>query len=221
MSRDRIPWWVEPASALGAILLRVLGATWRLDRSGLEAIHARFTSGEGCIFALWHARLLPLAFTHRGQDVAFLVSRHRDGELIARIIERMGYVTARGSSTRGAEEGLVDMLRLAEAGHSLGITPDGPRGPAEQMKPGLVWLASRTGLPILPVTSAARASKVLRSWDRFRVPYPFARVMVAYGEPIRVPPGLAGEALEPWRERAERALREHSEAVSRRAGETA
>ena len=221
MSGGRFPWWLEPASGAGALLIRLLGATWRADLSGLGPCDAAIARGQRCIFALWHARLLPLVWTHRGRGVAVLVSRHRDGELITRIIERLGYVTARGSSTRGGEEGLMEMLRMAEEGRVLCITPDGPRGPAGRVKPGLLYLASRSGLPIVPVAAAARSSRVLRSWDRFRIPHPFARLVAACGDPIAVPPGLEGGALEAWRVRVEEALAAHTAKVAALAGETA
>ena len=219
MSGGRYPWWLEPAATAGAVLVRLLGATWRVDRRGLAGFDSAIARGERCIFAFWHARLLPLAWTHRGRGAAVLVSRHRDGELIARIVERLGYVTARGSSTRGGEEGVMEMLRQAERGKLLGITPDGPRGPALTLKPGIVYLASRSGLPIVPVAAAARRSWKLRSWDGFRVPRPFTRVVVAYGEPIAIPPGLEGAALESWRARVEEALATHTESVRVRAEE--
>jgi lysophospholipid acyltransferase (LPLAT)-like uncharacterized protein len=221
MKQRRYPWWLEPAAAAGAMLVRALGATWRVDRSGLATFDAALAQGQRCIFALWHARLLALAWTHRGRGVVVLVSRHRDGQLITRIIERLGFATSRGSSTRGGEEGVMDMLRKAEAGRLLAITPDGPRGPAGTLKPGLVYLASRSGLPIVPVAAASRSCWRLRSWDRFRVPRPFTRVVVAYGDPIAVPPGLEGATLEAWRSRVEQMLEGHTAAVRARAGETA
>lgn len=205
----RYPWWIEPAAFGGAALLRLLGATWRITRIGSVAEYdARLAKGERCIYALWHARLLSLVFTHRGRGAAVLVSRHRDGELIARIIEKLGYATARGSSTRGGEEGLRELLDWAERGRLLAITPDGPRGPAERVKAGLVFLASRTGYPIVPVASAARPAWRLRSWDGFRVPRPFARVLIAYGPPIPVPPDLDRDALEGTRLAVETAIAE-------------
>ena len=220
MKERRYPWWLEPAAAAGAMVVRALGATWRVDRSGLQAFDAAIAEGRRCIFALWHARLLPLVWTNRGRGAVVLVSRHRDGQLIARIVERLGYATSRGSSTRGGEEGVMDMLRKAEEGRLLAITPDGPRGPAGTLKPGIVYLASRTGLPIVPVAAASRSCWRLRSWDRFRIPRPFARVVVAYGDPIAVPPGLEGEALEAWRARVEQALAAHTAGVRARAGES-
>ena len=221
MSRGRFPWLLEPAAAGGALLLRALGATWRVDRSGLAELDAAIARGQRCIFAFWHARLLPLVWTHRGRGIVVLVSRHRDGELITRVIERMGFATARGSSTRGGEEGVMGMLRQAEEGRLLAITPDGPRGPAERLKPGLVYLASRTGLPVVPVATASRHEYRLRSWDRFRVPRPFTRIVVAYGEPIPVPKGVEGSALESWCERIQQALERHTALVAARAGEEA
>jgi lysophospholipid acyltransferase (LPLAT)-like uncharacterized protein len=168
--------------------------------------YARVAKGEACIFALWHSRILPLTFTHRGLGVAVLISRHRDGELIARMVEHLGYVTARGSSTRGGGEGAREMLTFAERGRALAVTPDGPRGPKEVVKIGLVYLASRSGLPVIPVGASASREWRLRSWDGFRIPQPFSRLVVAYGESIEVPPELEGEALEPWRERIERGV---------------
>ncbi len=220
--RERVPrhpWWMGPAATLGAVLLRVLGATWRIDRRGLARFDARIAAGERCLFAFWHARLLPLVFTHRNRGIVVLISRHRDGELIARIIEKLGFRTARGSSTRGGEEGARELLRFDEQGLLLGIAPDGPRGPAETVKPGLAWIASRTALPVVPVASAARSAWVFRSWDRFRVPKPFTRVVVSYGDPISIPAAADAEALEVWRLRLDDALAGITRQVRERAGE--
>jgi hypothetical protein len=217
---SRAPWWMGPASLAGAGFIRTLGATWRIEASGFETWVDGPMRGGRCIFALWHARLLPLAYTHRGRGVVLLVSRHRDGEIIARVIQRLGYLTVRGSSTRGGEASLRAMVALAP-GHSLGITPDGPRGPREQLKPGVVALASLTGLPVVPVAAADSGAWVLRSWDGFRVPRPFARIVVAHGEPIHVPPSLSAAETEGWRLRVESALHEHTRLVRERAGEAA
>lgn len=215
MSGRGYPWWMSIASAAAAGLVLTLGATWRIRRLRVAEQDARLDRGERCIFAFWHARLLPLVFTHRHRSIAVLISRHRDGELIARIIGRLGFLTGRGSSTRGGEEGVRDMLRHAREGRLLAITPDGPRGPAEHVKAGLVYLASRSGLPVIPVASAASRAWRLDSWDRFRVPGPFARVVVGYGAPIAIPAGLADEDLEPWRARIEGAIGELTDEVDR------
>ena len=209
------------ATLAGSALVLALGRTWRITYLGVREHDRRLAAGERCIFAFWHARMLPLVFTHRRRGIAVLVSRHRDGELIAGTIARLGYVTARGSSTRGGEEGLREMLALGARGRFLGISPDGPRGPAERVKPGLVYLASRTGFPVVPVAAAARSAWVFRSWDRFRVPRPFTRVVVAHGAPLAIPPALTESEAAAWRERVEAALGALLREVAAAAGETA
>ncbi|TMQ71062.1 MAG: DUF374 domain-containing protein [Candidatus Eisenbacteria bacterium] len=208
MTRGRHPWWMPWAAPAAAGLVLLLGATWRVVRLRVHERDAILGRGERCIFAFWHARLLPLVFTHRGRAIAVLISQHRDGELIARIILALGFLTGRGSTTRGGDEGIRDMLNHAEARRLLALTPDGPRGPAERVKPGVVYLASRTGFPVIPVATAARPAWVLGSWDHFRIPWPFARVVIAYGEPIAVPRSLDEAAVEAWRVRIEGGIRE-------------
>jgi hypothetical protein len=219
MSESRVPWWVGPAAWFGALVLRVLGRTWRLTRVGVEEHDAVVAGGQRCIYTFWHGRMLPLVWYHRGCGVAVLVSRSRDGELIARMAEWLGYVTARGSSHRGGREGALEMLEWAERGRRLAVTPDGPRGPAEVVKPGLVWMAARTGYRVLPVASAATRAWVARSWDGFRIPLPFARVVIAYGTAIELPRDLDEASGEQWRRRLEEALRAATEDARRRAGE--
>jgi lysophospholipid acyltransferase (LPLAT)-like uncharacterized protein len=212
-------WWFPVATLAGAAALQLLGGTWRLRRTNTAAYDARRAEGERCIYALWHARMLPLIYAYRGLDVAALVSRSRDGELIAGVIERIGYVAARGSSSRGGQQGFNELVRFAEQGRSLTITPDGPRGPREVVKPGLVRLASLTGLPVLPVASACRRAWVLRSWDGFRVPRPFSEVLISYGEPLEVPRDLDEANVETWRRRLEEALRANTDRLALEAGE--
>ena len=222
MSRHGHPWWLGPAAVLGGALVLALGATWRVRHVGTEAAGAARARGERWIFALWHSRLLALTYTHRRWDAAVLISRHRDGELIARLVQRLGFVTARGSSTRGGGEGARALMRHVEQGRLTAITPDGPRGPARRVKPGLIWLASRSGLPIVPAAAAASAEWRLRSWDGFRVPRPFARVLIGYGPPIAVPADLDEAGAETWRERVQAALDELTDGLDRRvAGQVA
>jgi lysophospholipid acyltransferase (LPLAT)-like uncharacterized protein len=206
VTANAYPWWTGPGAATAVGALRVLGATWRVSWVRADERAARIARGERCIFAFWHSRILPLAYAHRGRDVGALISQHRDGELIARVVERLGYRAARGSSTRGGDEGVREMLAFAEDGRLIALTPDGPRGPAERVKPGLVYLASRTGWPVVPVGCGISSAWVLRSWDRFRIPRPFARVAVVYGETFAVPGGLDDASTETWRARLENAL---------------
>jgi len=184
VTRSRHPWWLPLAAVFGAGLLRAIGATWRFTVSDAPEYKAALARGERFVYAAWHSALLPLAVFHRNEGIAVLVSRHLDGEVIARVSERLGFVTARGSSTRGGEAGVRGMLAWAGRDRHIAVTPDGPRGPAEQVKPGALYLAERTGRRMVPIAMAAHPVRLLRSWDRFRVPLPFARVLVAHGAPF-------------------------------------
>jgi lysophospholipid acyltransferase (LPLAT)-like uncharacterized protein len=154
------------------------------------------------VYALWHEHLLPLAALHAHQGAAVLVSQHRDGEILARIMTRWGYLPARGSSTRGGEEGLRLMVRAGLAGRPIAFTPDGPRGPARRCKPGVVRAAAETGLPIIPVGVAATHARRLGSWDRFLLPMPWSTIFLSYGPPLVVR-GMSEDDLSVWTARVE------------------
>ncbi|MFQ5889899.1 MAG: lysophospholipid acyltransferase family protein [Gemmatimonadota bacterium] len=188
---------IRLAELLGAPTARMLGATWRfreLDAAGEPG--PAVTRLRPAIYAMWHGQLLPLAVLQRGQGAAVLVSRHRDGEILARILARLGYTAVRGSSSRGGAQGLREMIDLGRAGRPLAFTPDGPRGPARGCKAGVVHAAIATGLPIVPAAAAPSRGWRANSWDRFLLPVPGATVYVSYGEPLRLPreadPGQVG-----------------------------
>ena len=198
---------VPVVALLAEAAARPLAASWRwrapTGGGGLRRVSPPLAL-EPAIYALWHEHLLPLAFAHRGEGVTALVSGHRDGEILTRVLRRLGHRAARGSSTRGGEEGLEAMLEAAEEGHPLAFTPDGPRGPARRCKPGVVRAAAATGLPVVPLSAAASGGRRRGGWDRFLLPGPFARVVVARGEPLEVPRDLAGARRrqgDPGRER--------------------
>jgi lysophospholipid acyltransferase (LPLAT)-like uncharacterized protein len=172
----------------------------------MEEQDRRIAGGEPCIFAFWHSGILALTYAHRNRGAGVLISRHRDGELISRVVRRLGFRTARGSSTRGGAGGLREMIAFLDRGHIVAVTPDGPRGPAERVKPGLVYLASRTGRPVVPAASAAGAEWRLNSWDGFRIPKPFARVIVGYGAPVHIPEGIDSDHVLQWQERLTQAV---------------
>lgn len=199
--RPHYPWWIAPLAWVAAGAMGALGASWTVRRIGTDLVDARIAAGEPCIFAFWHARLLPLVFTHRGRSIVVLSGWHRDAELMVRVLRRFGFLSARGSSSRGVGSGMREMLRQAKRLRPVAITPDGPRGPIEEVKPGLVTMASHIGFPIVPVATAASREWRLRSWDSFRVPRPFARVIVAYGDPIPVPPRIGDAEVGAWCDR--------------------
>ncbi len=141
------------------------------------------------IVAFWHGRmfLLPFALKEFSDKVAILISRHRDGELIANIVEKLGFKTVRGSTGKGkgGERAFLQMLKLLKEGYCVAITPDGPRGPREKVKPGVVKLSLTSGIPIYPLTFACSSCFTLSSWDKFKIPKPFSRCKVLLGSPLR------------------------------------
>ena len=176
------------AGAAGKYMLDALMATVSFRLQSAEPHKAIVSQGKGVIYTLWHGRLLPLTYFHRGQNIATLISQSSDGEYIARVVERWGYTAIRGSSSRGGSGALREMVKFARAGRSMAITPDGPRGPKQKLKPGVLLLAQLTGEPIIPMSaSATRAWWVDARWDLFLVPKPFAKVYVRYAEPVYVP----------------------------------
>ena len=135
------------------------------------------------------------------------MSPHGDGEYITQVIHRLGFGTARGSSTRGGLRAAIEQARYGRDGHPLGISPDGPRGPRQQCQPGIVVVAQRAGLPIVPLASGMRRGRRLRSWDRFELPGFGARLLVTAGEPIQIPEGTPLErVVAEWLPRVQGAL---------------
>jgi lysophospholipid acyltransferase (LPLAT)-like uncharacterized protein len=183
-------------SALGYPLINALGRTltWRVD--GHEQFDAVMASGRQPIMAFWHGRILPATLYFRDRGIIVITSENFDGEWIARIIERFGYGTARGSSSRGGLKALLKLVRDMEAGRPTAFTLDGPRGPARVAQPGAVWLAKATGNPVLPFHIESSSRWTANSWDQTQVPRPFSTVAVAIGEPLYVPREAAPEDLE-------------------------
>ena len=174
------------AGVLGQGLVGSLFLTVRIQTMGEEYLRPFRDAGTPVIFVFWHGRLLPLVHVHRGQGAVVLVSEHGDGEYVTRILRRLGFGTVRGSSTRGGVRGLKGLIRAARGGHDLAVTPDGPRGPNREFKPGAVTVARMTGLPLIPIGVGGSAGWRADSWDRFLVPRPFSTVRVAYGPPCMV-----------------------------------
>ncbi len=183
------------AGAFGKHLLDGLLATVKFRVMGPEPWR-ELARTKGVIYTLWHGRLLPLTYYHREQHIATLISQSADGEYIARVVERWGYTAMRGSSSRGGGAALREMVKLARTGRSMAITPDGPRGPRQKLKAGVLTLAQLTGQPMIPMSaSATRAWWVDARWDLFLVPKPFSTVYVRYGEPVHVPRNAGAHAI--------------------------
>lgn len=187
-------------------LIRLLGSTLRFRADGLDHFDAIVRSGRQPVMAFFHGRILPAAYFFRGRGIVVITSENFDGEWIAGIIERFGYGTARGSSTRGAIKAMLQLKRDMAAGRPAGFTVDGPLGPNERVQPGAVWLAKATGNPILPFHLEAARAWTLKSWDRTQVPKPFSLVSLVVGAPIPVAPDASDEAIEAARQQVERTL---------------
>jgi len=183
-------------SATGYPIIAALAATYRWREDGLAHLDTVKRRGRQPIMAFWHGRILPSTYFFRRRGIVVITSENFDGEWIAGIIERFGYGTARGSSSRGAVKALVQLKRDMAAGKPAAFTLDGPRGPAKIAQPGAIWLAKVTGNPIVPFHIEASRHWTLRSWDRTQIPKPFSEVAIAIGEPIDVPPDTDDAGLE-------------------------
>lgn len=204
---------------LGPLFLRLWFSTIRLRWVGGTHVHPDPARRGAMIGVFWHQRLLCFSYTHGRFRPRILISQSRDGDLIAAVAGGLGCVPIRGSSRRGKVEAMRGLLAEAKSGHDLAITPDGPLGPARVFQVGAVYLASQTGLPIVPVTVSYGRCLHLRSWDRFVVPWPFTWAILHAGEAVSVPRELDAAGLEAWRARLETILREHTDTTDMHAAE--
>jgi len=205
------------APAAGALALRMLGRTLRVTRDE-RAVRDLWASRTPLIYATWHSGILLLPWLYAHRHFRVLTSRSRDGELVARLVRRFGLDAIRGSSSRGGTDALRGLIRSLREGWDVVVVPDGPRGPREVVKPGVVALAAASGAPIAPVAVGASREWRLSSWDRFRIPRPGARLVVAFGEPVRVAPRPDRAAQEAARGELEARLAELSGRVAAAAG---
>lgn len=166
-------------------LIFALGGTWRVRVYGREWMLARRPDDPRLIVTLWHGQLLPVSWSQR-QPTRAIISEHRDGELIAHLVGKLGIGSVRGSTTRGGARALLECVRALRDGSDIAITPDGPRGPRYSFAPGALIVAYRAQVPIVPIGMHIDRSWRLRSWDQFEVPKPFARITVVYGSPLSV-----------------------------------
>jgi lysophospholipid acyltransferase (LPLAT)-like uncharacterized protein len=217
------PWRSSPVkrfeaaliAAAGYRLISLLGATLRWKTEGLEQFETIRASGRQPVMAFWHGRILPATYYFRRRGIVVITSENFDGEWTAGIIERFGYGTARGSTSRGGRRALLQLTREMAAGHAAGFTVDGPRGPARVAQPGAVWLAKATGNPVVPFHLEADRHWTMKSWDRTQIPKPRARVALVVGEPFDVARDADSAGIEAARAELDRRLH----ALERRARE--
>ena len=215
---ERIKLWL--ISWAGYLLIRAIGPTLRYQLAVEPGCLAdKLDDPPLAIWCFWHRCVIPAAYRFRKQKLAVMTSRSFDGEYIARIIGKLGFIPVRGSSSRGGAAALLGMREQLEQGHGVAFTIDGPRGPRYVAKPGPVVLAKKTGVPISCFYIALERAWILNSWDRMMIPRPFSRAAVYASSPIVVSPDATDEqmselhtqmqeALERCRMRAEEAFSE-------------
>jgi len=196
---------------LGYYVLRFYLSLLRVRVTGEEIALGCFTEYGRLIIAVWHQRFLPaLAYVTKFKNFKpiVMVSQSRDGELVARIADRLGLVAVRGSSSKGGTSALVKILKALKENPAVIHTVDGPTGPKGIVKPGLISMAQMSGAVIVPVIISAKKAWITRSWDRFLIPKPFSEVTIAWGQPLVVPRDLDPSRHEELRTEIERRLSE-------------
>lgn len=183
-------------------LLMIVGRTWRFEvlaEEGVTPAFHGFTPGRE-IYCFWHQCVLACAFYYRSTGATILISQSFDGELITRTLERFGYRTVRGSSSRGGQQGLLGLRNVLDEGTPAIFTADGPRGPIYRAKMGPIKLAQLTGAPIGSFHLQPKKAWTMRSWDRFQIPKPFTRIAVSWGQWTMVPEEASNDELTAWRD---------------------
>jgi len=197
----RNPHLVRAAGRLGSIVARSLvgSLSTRVHFLGPDVGNGRLKLGDRFIYSIWHENLLLPAVGFGGPDLAVLISSHADGQILGGLITAMGMKMVLGSTTRGGVEALRQLVRPDTSWRNLAITTDGPRGPRRIAQPGAVYIASRTGMKIVPVGVGYSRPWRLKSWDHFAIPKPFSRCRAIAGVPIAVPSNLRSSGIEEYR----------------------
>lgn len=188
------------------VLVSVISRTLRIETQGIDWQDMKERSWDVPIVCSWHDRLFAGIYHLRNRGLTVMSSISFDAEYTARCIQRFGYGVIKGSSTRGGTRALVEMIRLMKQGVPMAFAIDGPRGPRHIVKPGPLLLAKRTGNPMIPICSDLKAYWTLNSWDKFRIPKPFTRAVIIFGEPIFVASDADDDGLESKRAELQDAL---------------
>ena len=182
--RQRIS--IRLAELVFFLSIKLIGSTIRFETDGIEHLANIENAGKIPIYTFWHDRIFLGTYFFRNRGIVVMTSRSFDGEYIARFIQRLGYGSIRGSSSRSGSRALIEMIKGMRRGLPMAFAIDGPRGPRYRVKPGVALLAKKTGNPILPFILQPKSYFELKSWDRMQIPRPFTRAVVVIGEPIYV-----------------------------------
>lgn len=174
-------------------LVSLIGRTLRIESPRLAEVNAM---KGGKILTGWHGRSLVAGIVFRNQGVWTIISHSRDGETQNYFFRRFGFKTIRGSSSKGGLKAAVESIRILRKGETMAFTPDGPRGPSGVVQDGVMVMAQKSGVPIIPAGWSADRRWLLSTWDRYMIPKPFARVVLLFGDPIAVPKDASPEEVE-------------------------
>ena len=202
----------QAAAWAGAALLRVLFSTLRL-RIDDQARHLVPPPGQPVIYAFWHNRILAITaaflrvYPRDRKGVLVLTSASKDGMWLGALAGRLGMGSVRGSSSRRGATAMRELIEKVELGHDIAITPDGPRGPRYKLGPGMIYLAQRARIPIIPIHARFGRHWRLDTWDGFSIPKPFSRIDVTLAPAVTVPVELGEAEFEAERRKIESLLR--------------
>jgi len=194
MLKDKILLSIIPP--LGYLLINIIGKTIKWEKLNYDSMINFKNSQQPIIFAFWHGRLLMMPYLNVGKNPHVMISQHRDGELISRIIKYFSISSFRGSTTRGGKEGFKKLVKHLKSGFDAVIAPDGPQGPPYKAQHGIIRLASITRCSILPITYSTSRFFKMKSWDEFMVPKPFSKGIFIVGDTIEIPANATKDILE-------------------------
>lgn len=207
-----LPW-------IASIIIRLIHLTMRIEYVNAGSPQQIWEEGGNFILAFWHDQLFLMAPGYKGAQknrkvgTKILISQSKDGELIARTMEFLGLGAVRGSSNRGGREALREMMKLAREPDDIVFTPDGPKGPRHQAKIGVAQISKTTGRPVVPIAFVASRGMRFRSWDKFLLPFPFARGVYAFGQPLEYAPD---EDIDSYLARIESSMLENTRVAAAR-----
>jgi lysophospholipid acyltransferase (LPLAT)-like uncharacterized protein len=207
--RKKLVAWLGPSLAYW--MIKLLGWTMEFEEVHPEIPRSLWEKGIPGIGVFWHGRLLMMPRIYKGKKLSFLVSPHRDGQIVGRALKRFGFHAILGSTNRRGFSAFKQMLKANREGSDIALVPDGPKGPRYQVQIGVIELAKLTGRPVVPVTFSSSKRKLFKTWDQFLLPYPFSRGVFVWGEPVYVDPKGDRSHLEERRALLERRLNELTE----------
>jgi len=188
--KKRVLFFVVPRIIKWLVIL--IGFTCKKKWVGREHLDALRDSNQNWIYSIWHNNILFGALLLKNQNLVSIVSSSEDGRIAANVLDLMGYQTLSGSTSRGGAKVMFSMIKEIRSGKCGAITPDGPRGPIYELQKGIISIAQKTGVPLVPFHVEATKQKIFdKSWDKHKFPKPFSTIIIRVGKPYQVPEKLS------------------------------